>query len=673
MACSKLEPETLKTVELLNCSICLERFKTPRHLPCIHTFCEICLASYITSTTKTESSGQNGFPCPICRRHVSPESPGSPMDTWAKSFPVNHLINSMMELTNLENTTNKSDTKCHWCERMSKSEVAVVWCKDCKDALCDQCKSVHAVMRYFAHTFVPIGDVGQLESLLLEVEEPCPLHKGKVYEVYCSDHTMLCCSVCFATKHRKCEDVKSLDEIAEILDKTKAQEAVKCLLETEKKVKEVMEDYDQNATALETKGQGIISSVSTEVMKAKKYLETLEAEFTKTFETTINENVGKVQRCSEHYRRFLSCVETNRKLLEAVVEKGSPKQVFVTTEKIRGQLNAQFQNLKEELKSGDERIEVEFTIADEVQNIKVIKSLGVPEIRSTCNVHIGGIALKLQTFKVSICQSAIESDPLYVVDPFQLKPTEIRQFEAQREVYAGEYLSDDRLIFLHSSPSCLMVYSETGTVFKEYASPQNDIKDVKAAHAADEIFISAGKSVYRYKLDDQFTCLQTISSQTSTNISGLAVLEDMFVVGVEDNVNLMTGSGTVVKTFSSSFEGRVSNYVGVSKRKMKFYFKNTSKEITCCTSDGNVLWQNVPTDINTIRGMATDLQDNLYVCGYESKCLIQIRKDGSKSRVLVKFGEKPYVIGFHPDGIRFFVASIRNKKVHLYKLATTKA
>ena len=358
-------------------------------------------------------------------------------------------------------------------------------------------------------------------------------------------------------------------------------------------------------------------------------------------------------------------------MLEAVVEKGSTKQVFVTTEKIRGQLDTELQNLTGELKTNrDERIYMEFTIADAVQNIKAIKSVGVHKTWLTLNLHIDNIAKKLQTYNRNVCQSAIESDPLYSVDPFQLTAIEIRQFEAQSKVNAGEYLSGDRLIFLHLEPSCLLVYSETGTVLKEYASLPKDIKDVKAAHSKDEVFISAGKSVYRYKLDDKFTCLQTISLNTSRNISGLAILEDMFVVGVEDHVRLMTESGTLVKTFSSSFDGVVCNYVTASKRKKKCYFKNTSAEITCCTSDGNILWRNVPKDTSYIRGMATDLQDNLYVCGYDSNCLIQILNDGSKSRVLVKLGGSPYVIGFHPDGIRFFVASIHYKTVHLYKLAT---
>lgn len=33
--------------QLLNCGICLERYKSPKVLPCLHTFCQTCLAEYI--------------------------------------------------------------------------------------------------------------------------------------------------------------------------------------------------------------------------------------------------------------------------------------------------------------------------------------------------------------------------------------------------------------------------------------------------------------------------------------------------------------------------------------------------------------------------------------------------------------------------------------------------
>lgn len=44
--------------ELLNCPICLDRFKEPKILPCHHSFCNICIINVIQDR-KIE--------CPTCR------------------------------------------------------------------------------------------------------------------------------------------------------------------------------------------------------------------------------------------------------------------------------------------------------------------------------------------------------------------------------------------------------------------------------------------------------------------------------------------------------------------------------------------------------------------------------------------------------------------------------
>ena len=50
--------------DLLICTICLETFKVPIYLPYLHTFCETCIHTYITSSLKGDKS--TGFKCPIC-------------------------------------------------------------------------------------------------------------------------------------------------------------------------------------------------------------------------------------------------------------------------------------------------------------------------------------------------------------------------------------------------------------------------------------------------------------------------------------------------------------------------------------------------------------------------------------------------------------------------------
>ncbi|OWF36537.1 Tripartite motif-containing protein 3 [Mizuhopecten yessoensis] len=54
MAEGGLPPEL--DLNLLGCPICLERLQQPKSLPCLHSFCQDCLGTYIT----TEVSEKNG-------------------------------------------------------------------------------------------------------------------------------------------------------------------------------------------------------------------------------------------------------------------------------------------------------------------------------------------------------------------------------------------------------------------------------------------------------------------------------------------------------------------------------------------------------------------------------------------------------------------------------------
>ena len=100
-----------KTVDaLLICTICLETLKVPKYLPCLHTFCETCIHTYITSSEKEDTS--TGFKCPICRRLVSFEEKGGNPETWSKQLPGNHFFHSLLN----RNAIIKSEKLCSSCE-----------------------------------------------------------------------------------------------------------------------------------------------------------------------------------------------------------------------------------------------------------------------------------------------------------------------------------------------------------------------------------------------------------------------------------------------------------------------------------------------------------------------------------------------------------------------------
>nr|XP_022305473.1 E3 ubiquitin/ISG15 ligase TRIM25-like [Crassostrea virginica] len=206
MASSKAE--TLDSAEEIKnvCPICFESFKTPRYLPCFHTFCHNCLSSYILSTCKSKENPV-GFPCPLCRQFVpAPSSIGEP-EKWTELIPVNTIVKTMCE---------KKDHFCDACRRTEEEEVATDWCKSCLESLCKTCVKFHKKNAASQnHELIPVSDKGKF-PVAIENRVLCIYHNAPV-KYLCVDHEELCCCECVCTKHRKCSQVDEIEKTAENL------------------------------------------------------------------------------------------------------------------------------------------------------------------------------------------------------------------------------------------------------------------------------------------------------------------------------------------------------------------------------------------------------------------------------------------------------------------------
>ncbi|XP_072020484.1 probable E3 ubiquitin-protein ligase MID2 [Amphiura filiformis] len=74
----------------LTCTICLDTYSdTPKLLPCLHSFCESCIAKI--------ADGKSEFSCPVCRRNVELSSQG------AKGLPNNIFIRDLQDFLTQQN------------------------------------------------------------------------------------------------------------------------------------------------------------------------------------------------------------------------------------------------------------------------------------------------------------------------------------------------------------------------------------------------------------------------------------------------------------------------------------------------------------------------------------------------------------------------------------------
>jgi len=73
--------------DMLECSICTEVFTDPRVLPCIHTFCLMCLLKYVEDRRPGER-----VPCPLCRENFT--IPGNGLSGMKKNFLMEKLLHT---------------------------------------------------------------------------------------------------------------------------------------------------------------------------------------------------------------------------------------------------------------------------------------------------------------------------------------------------------------------------------------------------------------------------------------------------------------------------------------------------------------------------------------------------------------------------------------------------
>ncbi|XP_015592405.1 RING finger protein nhl-1 [Cephus cinctus] len=152
--------------DLLQCLLCMERLKSPRMMPCQHTFCENCLAEQIMDPGNLDKVMQ----CPLCHLTV--------VDSTPEKLPTNLYIESLLRvmenpgdsLTHFDSrspivsfapTTNQSQTE----NRAEK----LIRCKKCgtectRDNKCNHCKQIFCGVCWVAH-------MDELKELLGSIAE----------------------------------------------------------------------------------------------------------------------------------------------------------------------------------------------------------------------------------------------------------------------------------------------------------------------------------------------------------------------------------------------------------------------------------------------------------------------------------------------------------------------
>ena len=181
---------------------------------------------------------------------------------------------------------------CPPCTREGRTVEATKFCKDCDEFLCEKCVHDHrkfVVTRDHKITIKPTVIPPMKQKL--QLAEKCTNHEGKIFELFCSDHDELCCSVCVAIAHRGCKEVTYIPEAAVGIESSlELLEVKENVMKIKEKVDELRMKREENQTVVQQQKEDILTDILDLRIRISEVLDNLE----KTARLELQERYGDV-------------------------------------------------------------------------------------------------------------------------------------------------------------------------------------------------------------------------------------------------------------------------------------------------------------------------------------------------------------------------------------------
>ncbi|XP_078602834.1 uncharacterized protein LOC144876914 [Branchiostoma floridae x Branchiostoma japonicum] len=321
------------TDEFLVCQVCLEDFKQPKMLPCLHTFCQPCLEKLLA----TEPVGK--LDCPTCRQDAPLPENG------IQGLKPNFLVGKLRDILQQPQQHPKGETSqarevgipCTACE-VGKS--AQFYCLECTDYLCRKCNYTHGRFKGTkSHKVVTIQDLqsGKAAAELRAREtSKCEDHQ-ELNKFYCDTCHRVICLHCVVTAHKDHQYV----EIEKAAEREGAK--IKAKLATvknradlhEKWIEELQSVKDEWSSEVQRTEEQIKKQVNSIIEAAKKVGKDRIAQL-RAMNAAREKQMEAVMEAAEmDLASARSCVQFTHNVLEY----GSPAEVMSVAGELTGRLD----------------------------------------------------------------------------------------------------------------------------------------------------------------------------------------------------------------------------------------------------------------------------------------------------------------------------------------------
>ncbi|XP_021361934.1 uncharacterized protein LOC110455851 [Mizuhopecten yessoensis] len=661
------------------CLLCQEVYENPRELPCGHTFCSPCLTTYIQAEHVCADEDRHYFPCPVCDNPITPRDPSIHVNTWGTSFPINHLFLNHTKQTSYDQT-------CEACLRAEESSSAEVWCTDCAEMLCKDCKTYHKRSKVSSkHKLVTIDrESGGIKGII--VNDICPNHNTKPFDFYCVDHGSLCCSDCVSLTHRNCNNVKQLDDLVQTA--TPGQNDIdKEWEEIQEESKKMLEDDNSQMNKINSKEKEESAKMTHVIQRAKDKLDDLNAAFQLDLAHKYNSYRQQITSRLRCVSKFNTNAENSHLLMLCLETQGSDRQTFITREQTKHQLSGHYRRMDQNTKKLPNTFDITLKIGQIVDEIMKVTTVGAVDATSTisltsqhANACIGSLLDTINSkpppvTSVDFSSASDLTDSLQripVISPPTVALLDVweRSISCVKTIHgsklrgsvtpfliSGFFTDNGQLLITDSDNKRLLLFDDNYSLVKEYNVKGKPL-DVTRGRVADEIFVSLfeGQLLKCTLRNGQLSVTKMITCPPGT--LGIAVHGDNIYAGTSEGVEVLSLDGVAIRSIKQSGG---NSCLAISSSKARLYHKDNN-DIVCRRLDNDaVVYRYKDRRLMYPGGIGLDRDDNLYISGSLSRNVYLVSPDGSRGKALLTKLDginKPYGIIVHPTKQEFVVTSV---------------
>ena len=366
----------------LSCSVCLEKYRRPRVLPCLHVFCEACLEKLVgTQRDKLRA------PCPNCRKPAP--LPEGGVSSLPAAFYIQHLFEVREVLEKVQNP------KKAQCDKCGEGEVKG-FCRDCGQFICQLCLTMHGKWKELqGHEISSLDEVQETATKMVtpkKVSSMCSKHTTEPIKIYCETCDELICRDCTVKTHR--------DHNYDLIPDTfpKHRDAILACLGPIKSelasVGETISELEARSSRLDGQGMEAKTKVDAEVDKLQAILEAHRRELHSQIDGKVcqgkKELAAQIDGHELRQAQLSSCVE----FVEGSLQSGTQEEVLSMKRQVEQRTRQMADEFKpQQLELGPEK-EIRVVCADlssACQTLGEVKFVEKVQFKGTHVKTIGGI------------------------------------------------------------------------------------------------------------------------------------------------------------------------------------------------------------------------------------------------------------------------------------------